>query len=163
MKKHYILVLILVLFCVGKNSLLKAQDNVTVPQVIIGNGGRFETTPPFFDYVTMESYNTSTQTYTLFDTIYTQSIQDILVSDHYAYVAAQDSLVKYDLDTWQRVAAVADSGLSKLAIYNDKLIVTKQYPVSRFFVEVLNSSDLSIFSLIDNISGECGGAVAAND
>ena len=27
-----------------------------VNQVLIGNGGRFEATPPFADYVTMQSY-----------------------------------------------------------------------------------------------------------
>lgn len=163
MKKHYFTILMIVFVITGMNLLLPAQDITTVPQVIIANGGRFETNPPFFDYVTVASYNTLTQAYTLFDTIYTQSVQDILITDHYAYVAAQDSIVKYDLDTHQRVAIIADSGLEKLGIYGDKLIVTKGYPVKRFFVEILDASNLALFSLIDNISGDCGGVLAGSD
>jgi hypothetical protein len=163
MKKHYFIILMVVSIIMGVNSLLPAQDNTTVPQVIIGNGGKFETNPPYYDYVTVASYNTSTHTYTLFDTIYTQSVQDVLITDHYAYVAAQDTIVKYDLDTHQRVAAVADSGLASLEISGDKLIVSKQFPVTRFFVEALNASDLALYSFVDNISGECGGVIAVGD
>ena len=163
MKKHYFTIPMIVFVIMGMNLLLPAQDNTTVPQVIIANGGRFETNPPYFDYVTVASYNTSTHTYTLFDTIYTQSVQDILIIDHYAYVAAQDSIVKYDLDTYQRVAIVADSGMDKLGIFGDKLIVTKGYPVKRFFVEILDASTLALYSFVDNISGDCGGVLASND
>ena len=163
MKKHYFSILMIVVVIMGMNLLLQAQDNTTVPQVIIANGGRFESNPPYYDYVTVGSYNTSTHTYMLFDTIYTQSVQDILITDHFAYVAAQDSIVKYDLDTYQRVAIVADSGLEKLGIYGDKLIVTKGYPVKRFFAEVRDAGDLALYSFIDNISGDCGGILATSD
>lgn len=163
MKKHYFIILMIIFVSMGVNSLLPAQDNTTVPQVIIANGGRYETNPPYFDYVTVASYNTSTHAYTVFNTIYTQSVQDILITGHYAYVAAQDSIIKYDLNTYQRVAAVADSGMVKLGIYNDKLIVTKGFPVKRFFVEVLDAGTLALYSFVDNITGDCGGVIAAND
>jgi hypothetical protein len=163
MKKHYLLILAIVSLLMGVNILLPAQDNTTVPQVIIGIGGRFETQAPYFDYVNVASFNPNTKVYTIFDTIYTQSVQDILIVDHYAYVAAQDTIVKYDLNTWQRLAAVADSGMSKLGIDGDKLIVTKQFPVSRFFVEILDANTLALYSLIDNISGDCSGVVATSD
>jgi hypothetical protein len=163
MKKHYFIILLVVLCVAGLNSFLPAQDNTTVPQVVIANGGRFETNPPYFDYVTVGYYNPTTQVYTIFDTIYTQSVQDVLISDHFAYVAAQDSLVKYDLDTHQRLATVADSGMVKLGLAGDKLVVTKGFPVVRFFVEILDAANLTVSSLIDNISGDCGTAIATND
>lgn len=164
MKKLYFIILMVMFVITGLNLSLPAQDNTTVPQVIIANGGRFESNPPYFDYATVATYKTTTPpTYTLFDTIYTQSVQDVLIAGHYAFVAAQDSIVKYDINTYQRIAAVADSGMVKLAMYQDKLIVTKGYPVTRFFVELLDTSNLSLFTFIDGISGDCGGAVGSND
>jgi hypothetical protein len=163
MKTHYSIILMVVLFISGLNTLLPAQDNTTVPQVIIGIGGRFESNAPYFDYVNVASYDPASHAYTIFDTIYTQSIQDVLVSDHYAFVAAQDSIVKYDLNTLQRIAAVADSGMDKLGLFGDKLIVSKGFPVKRFFVEILDANTLALFSLIDNISGDCAGVLATSD
>jgi hypothetical protein len=68
-----------------------------------------------------------------------------------------------NLTTYQRIAAIADSGLSKMLIFGDKLVVTKQYPVSTYFAEVLRLDDLSLVSSIPGIPGDCGGLVAAGD
>jgi hypothetical protein len=157
MKKLFPFLLSLVLLVISANLLVQAQKTTSARQVIIANGGKFEGGPPYSDYVTIESYNLSTLAVNIFNTIYTQSVQDVIISDKYAYVTAQDSIVKYDIDTYQRVAAVKDSGVNKLALYNDKLIVTKQYPVARFRVEVLEASDLSLYALIDGIPGDCQG------
>ena len=145
----------------GFNTLF-AQKNEWVNQVIVVNGGKFESGTPT-DYVTVQSYNPVTQMTNVFGTIYTQSTQHAVIKDKYLYVAAQDSIVKYDLDTYQRVVAISDSGISKLYMYNNRLIVTKQWPIKRFFVEVLDGTDLSLITRIQNISGDCGEAVAAND
>jgi len=132
-------------------------------QVITVNSGRFEFAPPIQDYVTAQTFNLSEQTSSEFNTIFTQSAQDILVSGNIAYVNAQDSIIKYNLNTFQRVAAIADSGLGKLAIYNNRLIVSKQYPLSRYFVEVLDTTDLSIIAQVDDISGDCSGIAVTSD
>ncbi|MDP4281034.1 MAG: T9SS type A sorting domain-containing protein [Bacteroidota bacterium] len=139
-----------------------AQKSTSVNQVIIGNGGKFEV-PPYTDYVTLEAYNPTNHNTNFFGTVYTQSIQDLIISGNFAYVAAQDSIVMYNIDTYQRVAAVADSGLDRLQIYNNKLIVTKQYPVKKFFVEILDASNLALWARIQNVSGECAGIAISND
>ena len=138
------------------------QDAEWVEQVIIANGNKYESTPPFVDFVTVQTYNPSTGATSVFDQIQTQSVQDVAIKNGKIYVAAQDSIVMYDANTLQRLAAVADSGLSRLYVFNNRLIVTKQYPVVKFFVEVLNASDLSLIARIQNISGECKGATVAN-
>jgi len=140
-----------------------SQKAEWVEQVIVANGNKFETTPSPADYVTVQTYNPSTGITYVFDEIKTQSAQDVIVADGKIYVAAQDSIVMYDANTLQRIAAIADSGLSRLFLFNDKLIVSKQYPVVRFFVEVLNASDLSLVARIQNISGDCKGIVSTKD
>jgi hypothetical protein len=142
---------------------VQAQRAEWLNQVIIVNGGKFETTPPYQDYVTVESYKPDTQTTIIFDTIYTQSAQDVVIRGNFAYVAAQDSIIMYNLDTYERVAVVGDSGVSRLGIYKGNLIVTKQYPIKRFFAEVLNGNSLALLARVQNISGECGGVTTAGD
>lgn len=162
MKKNFILNILLgLIFLIPLMGI--SQKAEWVEQVLIGNGGKFETTPPYSDYVTMETYDPTTQAINIFNTIRTQSVQDILISGNFAYVAAQDSIIKYDLNTYQRVAAIADSGISRLGLYNDRLIVTKQWPVVRFFVEILNASSLALLDRIQFISGDCGDIYCAKD
>ena len=156
MKKIHIFSAIIILFLLIEIQSVQAQRNEWVNQVIIVNGGKFESTPPFSDYVTVQKYNPDNHTVTVFDVIYTQSVQDVIIDDHFAYVAAQDSIIKYNIDTYQRVAAVADSGLSKLYKFGNKVLVSKQYPIKRFFLEVLDEN-LSLVYRVQNISGECSG------
>ncbi len=142
---------------------VQSQDNEWVNQVIVVNSGKFESAPPYLDYVTVQSYNPTSQSTNVFNTIMTQSAQDVVIKGNMAYVAAQDSIIMYNIDNYQRVAAISDSGLSRLLIYNDKLIVTKKYPVKRFFVEVLNASNLALLARVQGITGNCGGATSSKD
>lgn len=162
MKKAVFTYFVLIVISLLINDIAFAQRNEWVNQVIVVNGGKYESGTPT-DYVTVQSYNPNTLQTTVFGTIYTQSTQDVVIKDNFAYVAAQDSIIKYDIDTYQRVAAVSDSGLSKLYLINDRLVVTKQWPIKRFFVEILDAADLSLISRTQNISGDCGEAVLAGD
>jgi hypothetical protein len=142
---------------------VQSQDNEWVNQVIVVNSGKFESVPPYIDYVTVQSYNPTSQSTNVFNTILTQSAQDVVIKGNMAYVAAQDSIIMYNIDNYQRVAAISDSGLSKLLIFNDKLIVTKKWPVTRFYVEVLNATNLALLARVQGISGDCSGATFSKD
>ena len=156
MKKIHILSAVIILFFLIEIQSVHAQRDEWVNQVIIVNGGKFESTPPFADFVTVQKYNPDNHTVTVFDVIHTQSVQDVIIKDNFAYVAAQDSIIKYNIDTYERVAAVADSGLAKLYMFGNKVLVSKQYPIKRFFLEVLDEN-LSLIYRVQNISGECRG------
>ena len=143
--------------------VVQGQRNEWVNQAIIVNSGNFETNPPFIDYVTVQSYDPVSHAVTVFNTIYTQSAQDVVINGNKALVCAQDSIILYDLDTYQRIAAVADSGISRLYYFDGKLVVTKQWPVTRFFVEILNATNLALLGLVQNISGDCGEAICDRD
>lgn len=161
--KNVSLFSLLILTLVFSTYTTFSQDNEWVNQVVVVNGGRFETSEPYTDYVTVQSYNPASQQTTVFGTIYTQSVQDIVIHGNMAYVAAQDSIIMYNLDNYQRVAAVSDSGLSKLCYFNNRLIVTKKAPITRFFVEVLDATNLALLARVQDISGECGGAIYDKD
>jgi len=141
-----------------------SQTTEWVNQVIIVNSGRFETTPPYADYVTVQSFNPTTHATNTFGTIYTQEASDILIKDNKCWIAAQDSIIEYNIDTYQRIRAIGDSGVNRLYIYNNQyLIVSKKAPVSRFYVEVLNLADLSLAGLVDGLSDQCAGLTSEYD
>ncbi len=162
MKKIYFITLIVVLlFSVSYEAF--TQRAAYTNQVINVNSGKFEFSPPYLDFVSITHYNPSTQAAVQAGAINTQSAQDVIVNDHFAYVAAQDSIVKFDINTWNRLAAVADSGLNKLCFYHNRLLISKQYPLTAGFLEVLDTADLSLVARVQNIPGECAGITVLDD
>ncbi len=145
------------------SSNLHGQSSGYVNRIIASNSGKFEFSPPYADFATVQSYNPQNGNVDVFNTIFTQSTQCVIVFEKMAYVAAQDSIIKFNLNTMQRVAAVKDSGLSQLAICKGRLVVSKQYPVSQHFVEVLDTATLGVVAQVTGISGDCGGIVLIQD
>jgi hypothetical protein len=132
-------------------------------QIITGNSGRFEYSPPYNDFVAVQSYDPVVKAVNQFNTVFTQSGQDILIVGNVAFFNAQDSIIKYNLNTFQRMAAIPDSGLARLGMFQNRLIVSKQYPLSKYFVEVLDTANLSLIAQVDHISGDCGGVISIGD
>ncbi len=132
-----------------------AQE-VKVKQVIVASGGNFSDPD---DYVTLGTYNPEDSTTTQFGTIYTQSVQSAVVYDHFLYVAAQDSIVAYDIDSYQRVAAVAAAGVNRLAVTDEKVIASFWYPDTADFVRIYKRDDLSQLAVISEVSDEAAGIV----
>jgi hypothetical protein len=134
-----------------------------VKQVFIANSGKFEFAPPFEDFVTLQSTDpVSGNTHTI-HSIGTQSAQDIARKGKMVYITAQDSLILIDADSYQRLGGIADSGLNKLLVCGNRLIISKQYPLETNFVEIRNTSDLSLKAVISGIPGDCGGMVSIGD
>ncbi len=134
-----------------------------VKQIVTANSGTFEFAPPFNDYVTVQSYNPANASVQEFGSIYTQSAQEVVIAGGVAYVAAQDSIIKYALNTWERTGAIADSGISRMALYKGFLVVSKQYPLASNFVDILDSASLSLVGRIAGISGDCAGIACTED
>jgi hypothetical protein len=65
--------------------------------------------------------------------------------------------VKYDITTYTRAATALVEGVNKLAVYNNMLLITRQYPVTEKFVQVRSTSDLSLLKEFSEISGESAG------
>lgn len=146
----------------GTLSNLFAQNE----SIIVVNGGVFGTTNA---NTTIEVLNSGTAIN--MGTIGTTSIQDLLIDSQYAYVAAQDSIVKYDWTTRTRVASNAFLGLStvKLARYDDKLLVGNWYgpfgstaPYNQHFL-IYDANDLSFVDSIPQVTKPADDVVVIGD
>lgn len=98
-----------------------------VNQVIIANGGQFEFSAPYADRATIGYYNPADTSYQVFDTIQVESVQDIAIDGASAYLAAQDSVIKYDIDTYQRTGKIPFPGVGSVSIIDNYLFIGKIY------------------------------------
>lgn len=122
---------------------LCAQKTITV------SGGQFGNAN---DNPNVSVYDIATGVSRTIDTIQTQSIQDLLIDGNVAYVAAQDSIVKYDLTTETRLAANSFPGQStvRLALSaNNELIVTNWFSRSSNNLYIYDQTTLALKDSID--------------
>ena len=137
-------------------ALLLFATSLLAQKLIVVNGGITRLSgPPSTDYANVAIYDISDDSYTSFDTIYTNSVQDAMIeANQFLYVAAQDSVVKYDLATRKRLAATAFESTStvKMAIYNDKLLVGNWYGSTSNNFRIFDKNTLVFEDSIPEIS-----------
>lgn len=133
-----------------------------VNQLLVLNGGIFN---DFTEDANLLSYKPDDGSYSVLDTIHSQSAQDVVIDSTYAFVAAQDSLVKYDLNTGERLAAVRFNGTSTymLELYKDYLLVGNWYGQSNSNLYVYNKSDLSFAYVVPDITKGIRGMAIYDD
>ncbi|MCD4695069.1 MAG: T9SS type A sorting domain-containing protein [Bacteroidales bacterium] len=160
MRKNFILA---TMFSLVFSVSLTAQTYVK--QVIIGNGGIYGNPN---DHVTVASYNPEDQTTTAFGDIQRESIQDLIIHDNFAYVTAEDSITKFDIDSYQKVASVYESNLHRL-FYNEGLLFVSRRsdingaPADGIYLKIYNAEDLTLVAAIEGISSDAAGIIVAQD
>ena len=120
-------------------------------KTILANGGRFNQP----ENVSVSVYDAQTRVSTTIDSIGSQSVQDVLISGNIAFVAAQDSLVRYDLVSNTRTAAVKFAGVSIKTMSlapNNELIVSNWYGRTSNNIYIYNQTTLNLVDSI-NIPG----------
>lgn len=114
-------------------------------KVLLVNGGQFGNSQENANVII---YDTQSQNYSVIDTIHTQSVQDILVdsANSVAYVAAQDSIISYDLNSEQRIAANSFQGVSTktMALHSSGLLVSNWYGQTTNNLYLYNRSTLAL-------------------
>jgi len=135
------------------------RSAIDVNQVLVVSGGAFNNPD---DFVTVGSYKPKDGSNTEFNTIFNHSVQSAVVFDHFLYVAAQDSIVAYDIDAYERVAVIFAQGVNQLAANEDKLIASFWYPNTVDFVKIYNRNDLTELAVISEVSDEAAG-IAVNE
>ncbi len=136
-----------------------------VKQVIIGNGGIYGNPD---DHVTLASYNPDDQTTTTFGEILRESIQDLIIHDNYAYVTAEDSITKFDIDSYQKVASVYESNLHRLFYHEGFLFVSRRSdingaPADGIYLKIYNAENLTLVAAVEGISSDASGIIVAQD
>lgn len=131
-----------------------------VKQVFVGSGGNYGDPD---DYVGLSSYDPMSGQSNDFGTVFTQSIQDLIIKGEFLYVAAQDSIAKYNATTYERLAIAPAVGVNKLAVYEDKLLATFAYPVSENFLRIYSADNLEMLTTISEISDEAANMLIVDD
>jgi len=129
-----------------------APKLVQAQQLVVVNGGLFGSST---DFANLGIFNAATGVFSPLDSIYTNSVQDVLIEDNrYIYVAAQDSIVKYDLWLGERIGAAQFGAAStiRLGLYQDKLLVGNWYGASTGNLRIFDKNDLSYSDSIPEIT-----------
>jgi len=158
MKKTYLLILTAMLTVVSATQIV-AQHTI-VNQVIVGSGGDWGNPD---DFVSVAAYKPNNEVTTTFGTVLTQSVQDIVISGSYAFVAAQDSIAKFNIDTYEKVAVIEALGVNRLLVSDDKLMVSFQFPATENFVRFYSAEDLTFISNVAEVSDESAGLLVVDD
>jgi len=134
-----------------------------VHQVLVLNEGYFDYTsnqavvPP-----TIGSYDPVKQIYTTVDTISgARFASDMIIEGENIYVAADNYLYKYDKNDYSLISSQYVTGIRNIAVWNDKIIVTRgDYDNVTFmpilfnsYLQIFNTSDLSFYTEIDTTVG----------
>lgn len=151
--RHTIALLFLLLGIAGSNL---AQ----VPtQLIIASGG-----PAVGGgKVKVGSWNLSTGNFTIFDSIAAGSAHSVHVHGRDAYVCADSFLVRYNLDTYTREATAKIKGIRQVAVWEDKVLVSKGLGASSDHFEVRYADNLYWCFSVPSIVGNCEGVVVVGD
>ena len=136
-----------------------AQNHVH--QVLILNEGLYGYDSP----VSVGSYDPLTETYsTVVEIDSSRFASDLIIDSTFFYVAADNKILKYDLDTYELITEVAVDGVRKLAIHNNHLFVTRgDYdPITwgpmmfNSYLQIYDKSDLTLVSELDTLNGPKG-------
>ena len=116
-------------------------------QVLVLNEGYFDyTTQQMIEPVTIGSYNPDTDLYT--EVVVIDSVRfasDIIIDDGSFYVAADNKVLKYDLDTYNLLEETTILGIRNIAIHDGKLFVSRGDYDSNTFSSVLFNSYLQVY------------------
>ncbi len=157
MSKKSIYTAAFILLAFSFPDLLFAQHQ---SQLFVASGGAFSDPN---DFVEISVYDPLQQENGIVNSIFTQAVQDLISAGDYLYVTATDSVVKIDRNTNQKVASAGVSGANLLLQYQDKLLMTVQYPETSDFLRVFDSNTLELQQIVSSISGETAGMLVLND
>ena len=131
--------------------------NDYVHRVIVLNEGHYDyvnmvqTVP-----VTVGAYNPVSHQYTTFDTIQNARFaSDVIVNGSDIFVAADNQLIRYDADSYQRLATASVQGVRKVAVWNNQLLVSRGEYLQTFgsYFQAYDKNDLHFLYELPVASG----------
>tara|TARA_B100001142_G_C14348671_1_gene661051 strand:- start:11141 stop:12340 length:1200 start_codon:yes stop_codon:yes gene_type:complete len=131
--------------------LTNAQNSPYINQVLILNEGCYD----FYEQEMLEPatigvYIPENNTYnTIMEIEGATFTTDLIIDGNYFYVAADNKILKFDLDTYELITSQDVPGVRELMIHEDYLIITKGDYDNETFSPVIFDSYLDVFSKID--------------
>ncbi len=159
MKKFTVVMIVILLTC------FEGIGQFTVNRIVVGAGGIYGNPD---DHVMINGYDPASQNSSVIGEVFRESIQDMVIAGDYAYVAAEDSIVKFDLINNTKIAAVYESNLSRLFYHNQFLYVSRRSdingaPVDGIYLKVFYAYNLEHFYDVEGINADAAGIAVAND
>lgn len=111
------------------------------------------------------AYDPVADSTTSLGSIGTAFIQDIVIKDHYAYVAATDSIIKYNLANNTRVAGAefGSTSTGSLLVHGDYLFVGNQFNPTAENLEVFDINTMNKIKGFSEVTAEVPGMEVMND
>lgn len=139
----------------GFSALVFGQNYVN--QVIIVNEGYYDyMSSQIVEPVTVGVYDPSTQVYQVVNTLTNERFaSDAIVVGNEYYVAADQSIYKFDLDSHQELASVSCPGVRNIAYADGKVIATRGEYLVTFssYLHVYNAADLALVQEFTTANG----------
>ena len=144
--KKVISILCLMLFV-----FVNAKSNEYVHQIFVLNEGYFDySTNQIVEPVTIGVYTPSDDSYSVVDTIENARFaSDLVVHEDFFYVAADNKLLKYDINNYNLVASQNIDGIRNIKIHNEKVFVSRGDYDNTTFMPIQFASYLQVYSLSD--------------
>ena len=149
----------LLFFLLAVANLAAFSQNQELSKTFVASGGNYSNPN---EHVAVGYFDQDPDDYHVFDSIYTQSVQDVIIDGGLLFVSAGDSLVSYSVETMDRLAAASYDGLNSLAVAGDHLLVSRQYPITTESLLILDKETLELSTLIE-LSGEAAGIAVDGD
>tara|TARA_B110000467_G_C18322264_1_gene486247 strand:+ start:970 stop:2169 length:1200 start_codon:yes stop_codon:yes gene_type:complete len=155
MKKIYLIIIII--------STITSAQTEYINQVLLLNEGCYDYSEQIIlDPPKVGSYDPLLNEYnTVVEIADARFASDLMIDEGFFYVAADNKLLKYDLNTYEMVASESIPGIRKILIHNDYIFVSKgDYDPNTFgpvvfdsYLDIYTKSDLSFFLSFDSSTG----------
>lgn len=132
----------------------------TVKQAIIASGGNYSDPA---NKIKLFTYNPGTKQLSAFDSIPGRFARDIVVDEGIAYISADSMLYTYDLNTHKRKDSIVLNGLNRMHIHNNYLIVSRWYPATSNFIQILDKRNLNLVYNDNIVSSSTNGITVLKD
>ena len=128
-------------------TFLFSQNNY-VHQVLLLNEGSYDyTNNEIISPVTVGVYNPQLNEYnTILEINDARFASDLIIADSFFYVAADNKIFKYDLNTFEQISTVDFQGVRRLAIYDDYIFASRGDYDNLTFSPIVFDSYLDVFS-----------------
>ena len=126
---------------------LISQNNY-IHQVLLLNEGSFDyTNNEVISPVTVGVYNPENNEYnTVIEINNARFASDLIIDDNYFYVAADNKIFKFDLNTYEQINSVEFQGVRKLAIHDENIYASRGDYDNITYAPIIFDSYLDVFS-----------------